>query len=259
VDGVQVDPLDACIWIEYLHRSSVIIDDIQDGDDRRRGVNAIHADLGLAVALSLAHSLLAQALASSANCGPRIGTQFLNTYADMAKGQSMDLGIKTVSFADPSESARMKTGRLVSLAFWLGATLRGCSDAVASECRSIGELIGTAFQLRNDITNASGLDRRSPGRPTDLLAGRMSAVAVSYISLGGDLKSIPESGASSDARLVQALTRVRGLTTALMDEARSRCLALDADLRSVIMPLISSDELAGKFVADQAELQGSLR
>lgn len=196
--GGRGEPPAALGLVELLHTASLVIDDIQDGSDERRGGPAAHVAHGIPVALGAANAAYFRALALLRDALP--AAMRLRAYdmlvAEMFVahlGQALDLGF-TGAVADGALTeanyrvlARAKTGALVRIAARLGAIAAAASaDDEAAVAEWAGE-IGLAYQIRDDLEDASG----SGG---DLAAGRLSYPAIAARapapaetrSIGGD-------------------------------------------------------------------------
>ncbi|WP_372696621.1 polyprenyl synthetase family protein, partial [Immundisolibacter sp.] len=84
---------------ELLHSASLIVDDIQDGADSRRGGPALHRVIGVGPALNVANWLyfwpqaLVEELPLSAARRRRCTQLITDTLLDCHRGQALDLGV----------------------------------------------------------------------------------------------------------------------------------------------------------------------
>ena len=169
--------------VESLHAGSLIVDDIEDDSEYRRGKPALHLIVGLPLALNagnwlyfLPHSVLEQiTLPASVELEVRriIDRGILRCHY----GQALDLGVKLGALGQRevhdvvSLSTRLKTGSLMELAAELGAGAAGAAPDLRQELSAFGRSYGVALQMLDDV---SGLceERRAHKGHEDLLNGR---------------------------------------------------------------------------------------
>lgn len=162
--------------IEYIHTYSLIHDDLpcMDNDDMRRGKPSCHKMYGEATALLAGDALLTHAfeicsvsdLSDSQNLR---AVSLLSQNAGvggMIGGQVIDLKYEQ---SDPSVSDiltvhRLKTGALISAACILGCIAAGADDEKIALASRYAYMIGTAFQIRDDLLDIMG-DEEKLGKP----------------------------------------------------------------------------------------------
>ena len=151
--------------LEMIHTYSLIHDDLpaMDDDDLRRGRPSCHIAHGEANAILAGDGLLNQAmetaLRASLKMNPVIGTKAcLSLFTasgiqGMIGGQSADLlfeGIDATE-ADLLFIHQKKTGALIRTALEMGGILGGATQAEIERLSQLGEAIGFAFQLQDDL------------------------------------------------------------------------------------------------------------
>lgn len=159
--GAAVVPAAVCQVAELLHTGSLVIDDIQDGSEVRRGGPAVHLVHGLPAALNAANaayfrvlevlrSVLPDALRLRAldMLGEELFAAHLGQALDLSLGARMREG--TVRLAHYVVLARAKTGALVRIAARLGAIAAGAPAAVEAALAVWASDLGVAYQIRND-------------------------------------------------------------------------------------------------------------
>lgn len=162
--------------IEYIHTYSLIHDDLpcMDNDDMRRGKPSCHKMYGEATALLAGDALLTHAFeicsASELSDGQNLrAVSLLSQNAGvggMIGGQVIDLKYEQ---SDPSISDiltvhRLKTGALISAACILGCIAAGADDEKITLASRYAYMIGTAFQIRDDLLDIMG-DEEKLGKP----------------------------------------------------------------------------------------------
>jgi geranylgeranyl diphosphate synthase, type I len=190
--------LQACAALELLHAFALIHDDLMDNSDTRRGRPALHreiaaqhrrhswagdqdsygramallaGDLAFAIASRLAAALPAPALAVWRRMVDQLVLgQFLDLAGTARRDRSHEVACTT---------AVLKSGQYtVTGPLRLGAALAGVPCLPAGLAR-YGDLVGEAFQLRDDLLGVFGDPQRTgkpvgedlaSGKPTQLLA-----------------------------------------------------------------------------------------
>jgi geranylgeranyl diphosphate synthase type I len=156
-------PRAACEAIELLHSGTLIVDDIQDGAEVRRGAPALHRAIGVPQAINTGNWLYFVALA-------RLDTLPLTDEAAREltraahrclvrchEGQSLDLALRVTELR-PADLAAIvrdvsarKTGTLMAFAASLGATLANASARELELLTRFGRRAGMALQMLDDL------------------------------------------------------------------------------------------------------------
>ncbi len=151
--------------VEFLHSSSLILDDLpaMDDADLRRNRRALHLVFGEGVAVLAAVALLNQSyalLAQAAHaCGRPGAVTALVTEAarcvgadGMVGGQIIDLELRTGGTdMDALASRDLKTVALMRLMMTAGALACGAADADRDALAEFGECFGRAYQVCDDL------------------------------------------------------------------------------------------------------------
>jgi len=184
--------LQACAALELLHAFALIHDDLMDDSDTRRGRPALHREIaaqhrrrgwagdpdsnGRAMALLTGDLAFAIASRLAAALPPPAFTVWRRMVDQLVLGQFLDLA-GTARQDRSHEVARattlLKSGQYtVTGPLRLGAALAGVPHLPAGLSR-YGDLVGEAFQLRDDLLGVFG-DPRRTGKPVgeDLLSGK---------------------------------------------------------------------------------------
>jgi geranylgeranyl pyrophosphate synthase len=169
----------AALALECIHGYSLIHDDLpaMDDDDLRRGKPSCHVAFDEATAIlagdalqCLAFELLAEPLAP-----PQAPRQLSMIQAlarasgrhGMVAGQAFDLAHvgQPLTLAQLQAMHAHKTGALITCALELGALSAGEPEGERLEqLRRFGDLIGVAFQVRDDLLDIEG-DTATLGKP----------------------------------------------------------------------------------------------
>jgi geranylgeranyl diphosphate synthase type II len=148
--------------IEFLHTSSLILDDLPAMDDAglRRGRAALHLIYGEGLAMLAALALLNQAYAlmARAGAGRLIAEAALCIGPDgMIGGQAADLDIRA-SRGDSNAlaSRQLKTSALARLTIIAGAVAAGADERDVAALGRYGECLGAAYQICDDLLDELG-------------------------------------------------------------------------------------------------------
>ena len=205
-DGPEAAAVALAPLVELAHTGSLIIDDIEDGADLRRGAPAAHIRHGLDLAINAGNLLyfLPQSCLAAAHLDPATELQvhrlYLQAMLRLHYGQGLDILWHREPDRVPEPAAYFtmcgcKSGSLAGLATGLGAVLAGARAEFAALLRRAGEEFGVCFQIIDDVRN---LTTGNPGkrRGDDLLEGKKSLPVILYCNRD----------AASRRRMVQRLT-----------------------------------------------------
>ncbi|MGH7631135.1 MAG: polyprenyl synthetase family protein [Gemmatimonadales bacterium] len=183
--------------VETVHTYSLVHDDLpcMDDDDLRRGRRTTHREFGVSTATRAGYLLVAvaaQVLAEAAReleLAPDILGQMAaelftaGGIEGMVGGQWLDLEAegRRLSLEELTRIHRGKTGALIRASCVLGGIGAGAGPAVVAALRAFGEEIGLAFQIADDVLDATATSDQL-GKP----AGRDLELAKStYVSVLG--------------------------------------------------------------------------
>lgn len=239
------EALPGALALEYVHTYSLIHDDLpaMDDDDLRRGRPTNHKVFGEGHAILAGDGLLTEAFRVLAK-GPGDPATLLEAtvlladaagWRGMVGGQALDLegearakthrlakrdGPKGEAQEGPSEGEkldhydldhlrlihRLKTGALLRASLEMGAVLGGASATDRAALRAYGEAIGLAFQIQDDILDATATDA-DLGKRTGKDAGRGKITYPSLLGLDGARKALEEATETALCRLASLPNR----------------------------------------------------
>ena len=183
----------AAVALECVHTYSLIHDDLpcMDNDDLRRGRPTAHKAFDEATALLAGDGLLTQAfalLATSYADRPALATALVRELADTAGsrrligGQMEDLLAEKKADATAAELEFIhlnKTAAMIEAALVMGGLIGGADDVVCANLRRAGRHLGLAFQIIDDVLDAtadSATLGKTPGK--DARAGKTTYVGL---------------------------------------------------------------------------------
>lgn len=167
--------LPSALVVELTHLATLYHDDVMDEADLRRGAASANARWDNSVAILTGDFLFARASDIVAGLGPESVRIQAQTFGRLVQGQIRE----TVGPADGEDPlghylsvVADKTGSLIATSARLGARQAGVSHDVEATLTDFGELIGTLFQLSDDIIDIASETSDSGKTPgTDLRAG----------------------------------------------------------------------------------------
>ena len=156
-------PESECIAVaaacELLHNASLVHDDLQDRDERRRGQAAVWHRHGDAVAICVGDLMLSAAYGALGSAGTAAGSLCVRMHrrvGEVIRGQCSDLawqGGANPSFETYERIASGKSAPLLVLPLELTLTLAGRSDAVPAAATA-GSLFAIGYQIADDLQDA---------------------------------------------------------------------------------------------------------
>lgn len=216
--------------VELIHTSSLIHDDLpaMDNDDFRRGKPTNHKVFGEAQAILAGDALLLDPylLLANADLPSGVVVALVKELAlasgshGMVAGQVLDMDGETqaLTFEQLKQIHALKTGRMLTFPFVAAGLIAQQSDEVILSLRNLGEKVGQAFQIRDDILDVTAtFDQigKTPGK--DEVADKST-----YVKLLG------LSGAK--AELAENLAAAEGI---LADLSRTTQLVPDSILKQI--------------------------
>lgn len=162
------DPIPAAVAIECLHTYSLVHDDLpcMDDSDLRRGRPSCHRKFGETIAVLAGDALLTQAfriLATAYREQPEVGLELVRQLSIAADSEHLIGGQvedtinegRTLPEEDLEYIHLNKTAALLTCALSMGATLTLAPSSVRQEAELVGRNLGLAFQIVDDILDAT--------------------------------------------------------------------------------------------------------
>ena len=182
VGGDPEDAVDFAVGVELVHNASLVVDDIIDRSDVRRGTPSAWAAFGYGPALIASDGLLGEAFALFSR--NELATQIVaEAMVELGEGEATEISARPTNEAEYMELARRKTGALFRAAAELGAVAGGADGFTVEAFGDYAERVGVAFQIRDDVLDATA-DAEDLGKPTgqDREMDRPSVVQVTDLT-----------------------------------------------------------------------------
>jgi octaprenyl-diphosphate synthase len=156
----------AASMIELLHTASLVHDDVVDDSNQRRGFFSVNALWKNKVAVLVGDFLLSQGLNIAVETGQYKMLHIVNrAVKEMAEGELLQiekarrLDIKEDIYYD---IIRKKTATLIAASCSLGTASNTKDDDEVEHMRLVGEKIGMAFQIKDDLFDFGDKDVGKP-------------------------------------------------------------------------------------------------
>ena len=228
--------------VELLHNATLIHDDYVDESTHRRGRPTVAAAEGPERAIAVGDYYFAKATRLVAEIGnPAVTSAIAEALEAICASQIDDVALRGAYPGDRESYLRVikgKTASLFAAACASGALLSEASAEVVEALRRYGELLGTAFQMADDMVDFSP----SSGKPIGLdIRQRVLSLPLIYAAddraVGPEVRrllagSLGEADIDRVAELVtasEALPRVRQEAQVLVDAAVRELEAVELD------------------------------
>ena len=224
---------------EMLHNATLVHDDLQDGDEVRRGQPTVWRHFGRAQAVNLGDAmfyfavLCVERLEVEPERRAAVSRLLLVETLRVIDGQEREFGMKGAVFPGMDAYVRMvegKTSGLFALPMRGAALLCGAPPEVEAALGEAARHLGVLFQIQDDVLDLYGEKGRGE-RGSDLAEGKRSALAVHAMAHAGaadaawlaELLDAPrEAFAPADADRAAALFRAAGSLAFALDRIEER-------------------------------------
>ena len=180
----------AAISLELLHTASLVHDDVVDESDKRRGQASVNALYDNKVSVLVGDFLLATSLTNAA-LTDNISLVKLVSCLGQKLSEGEIIQLSNTNASDFSEDVyfdviKKKTAALFSTAAEAGVRSVETSDEMAEKAYHFGELLGIAFQIKDDIFDYNPSD--SLGKPSgnDMKEGKLTLPALYVLNTLND-------------------------------------------------------------------------
>jgi geranylgeranyl pyrophosphate synthase len=264
--GTDAVPRELIDFIELMHAGSLIVDDIEDGSELRRGRPCLHRTVGVPVALNTGNWMYFSALEklTSLPLGIEIVGQLtssaISTIRRCHEGQAIDLAARVDDLKQAEVMptvktiTRLKTGGLTALATKLGA-ISAQKNSNLDVFETFGMQLGIGLQMQNDFVELQRC--AETGEPSDDLRNARATWAWAWASQQTnsrsfhDLQQMFSDDSVSDQKLAQHLIHriSENGSEAIRNQLRQAIATLDrlpaensasaAEINKVIQSIVS--------------------
>ncbi|AGC60972.1 polyprenyl diphosphate synthetase, GrcC1 [Mycobacterium liflandii 128FXT] len=212
--------------IEMIHLATLYHDDVMDEAQVRRGAPSANARWGNNVAILAGDYLLATASRLVSRLGPDAVRIVADTFAQLVTGQMRETrgapeGVDMIE--QYLKVVHEKTGCLIGAAGRFGGMFSGADGEQVERLNRLGGIVGTAFQIADDIIDIDSDTEQSGKLPgTDLREGvRTLPMLYALRQTGSDgarLRTLLAGPIRDDAEVFEALALLRASPG--MDQAK---------------------------------------
>lgn len=187
--------LDFSIIPEVIHNGTLVIDDIEDSSEVRRGKPCAYKIYGNDIAINAGNAMYYLPLLPLMVNKNRLPSEaqrdiyeiYVQEMINLSMGQAMDItwhrGIAnadTLSEQDYLQMCAYKTGTLARMAAKMAAVLAGADGKLVEKLGRLAESIGVAFQMQDDILDLTGVEfaKKKGGLGGDISEGKRSLLVI---------------------------------------------------------------------------------
>jgi heptaprenyl diphosphate synthase len=200
-----------------VHLATLYHDDVMDEAEVCRGAPSANARWGNNVAILAGDYLFATASRLVSRLGPEAVRLIAETFAQLVTGQMRETrgaaeGVDSVEYY--LKVVHEKTGCLIDAAGRFGAMFSGADDDQVERLGRLGGIVGTAFQISDDIIDIDSEPNESGKVPgTDVREGvHTLPMLYALAETGPDsarLRELLSGPVTDDADVIEALTLLR--------------------------------------------------
>lgn len=190
ISGNSKNVMPLALAVEVLHNFTLIHDDIMDNAELRHGRATVHKKWDVNTAILTGDVMHAAAFRLVLQTKSKNLHQILKLFTEsvirICDGQAYDKAFerrKDVSLDDYLMMISYKTGRLISASLELGGLAANATAVQARRLRRIGELVGRAFQIQDDLLDVMAGEKfgKTPGG--DLIEGKKTFLLLKALEL----------------------------------------------------------------------------
>ena len=189
------DFVDFAIIPEVVHNGTIMIDDIEDASELRRGKLCTYKIYGLDIAINAGNAMYYLPLLPLIENRIKVSTEklckiyeiYVEGMISLSLGQAMDIawhkGIANADEIGEREYLQMcayKTGSLARMAAEIAAVLADANDELVKRLGRFAESIGVTFQMQDDLLDLTStkFTEKKGGHGQDITEGKRSLIVI---------------------------------------------------------------------------------
>jgi len=189
------DFVDFAIIPEVVHNGTIMIDDIEDASELRRGKPCTYKIYGLDIAINAGSAMYYLPLLPLIENRIKVSTEklcriyeiYVEGMISLSLGQAMDIawhkGIANADEIEEREYLQMcayKTGSLARMAAEIAAVLADANDELVKRLGRFAESIGVTFQMQDDLLDLTStkFTEKKGGHGQDITEGKRSLIVI---------------------------------------------------------------------------------
>ncbi|MGD6933436.1 MAG: polyprenyl synthetase family protein [Candidatus Bathyarchaeia archaeon] len=185
---------DFAIIPEVIHNGTLVIDDIEDGSDLRRGKPCSYKLYGIDISVNVGNAMYylpLLALMTKVDLPAEMLCSIYEVYVqemiNLSMGQAMDItwhrglaNADKIGEKDYLQMCAYKTGTLARMAAKMAAVLAGADKQLVEKLGRFAESIGVAFQMQDDILDLTGQEfaKKKGGVGQDITEGKRTLMVI---------------------------------------------------------------------------------
>lgn len=186
---------DFAIIPEVIHNGTLMIDDIEDASEMRRGKPCTYKIFGLDIAINAGNAMYYLPLLPLIKNKEKISKEKLNMVYEiyvkeminLSLGQAMDIAwhkgladADKIGEEDYLQMCAYKTGTLARMSAKIAAVLAGANQELTEKLGRFAESIGVAFQIQDDVLDLTGEEfaEKKGGRGQDITEGKRTLIVI---------------------------------------------------------------------------------
>jgi len=189
------DCVDFAIIPEVVHNGTLIVDDLEDSSELRRGKPCTYKIYGVDIAVNAGNAmyylpllpLMEKKATLPAETLRDIYEVYVQEMVNLSLGQAMDItwhrGIANADALSEEDYLQMcayKTGTLARMAAKISAVLAGANKELVEKLGFFAESIGVAFQMQDDVLDLTGKEfaEKKGGVGQDITEGKRTLMVI---------------------------------------------------------------------------------
>jgi len=189
------DFVDFAIIPEVIHNGTLMVDDIEDSSQLRRGKPCTYRIYGLDIAINAGNAMYYLPLLPLIENRNKIPAQkltkiyeiYVQEMINLSLGQAMDIAwhrgmanADKIGEDDYLQMCAYKTGTLARMSAKIAAVLGDASEELVEKLGHFAESIGIAFQMQDDILDLTSADftEKKGGVGEDITEGKRSLMVI---------------------------------------------------------------------------------
>jgi geranylgeranyl pyrophosphate synthase len=194
--GKKLDScLDFAIIPEVVHNGTLVIDDIEDSSEVRRGKPCTYKMFGVDIAVNAGNAmyylplvpLMEQKSSLPAKQLADVYEIYVQEMINLSIGQAMDIAwhrglanADNIAEEDYLQMCAYKTGTLARMSAKIAAVLSGADEKLVKKLGTFAESIGVAFQMQDDILDLTGEEfaKKKGGLGQDITEGKRTLMVI---------------------------------------------------------------------------------
>jgi geranylgeranyl pyrophosphate synthase len=187
--------LDFSIIPEVIHNGTLVIDDIEDSSELRRGKPCTYKIFQMDIAVNAGNAmyylpllpLMVQRKKLTSKVQRDIYEIYIQEMINLSLGQAMDIAwhkdqanANELTEDDYLQMCAYKTGTLARMAAKMAAVLTGADKHLVEKLGRFAESIGVAFQMQDDVLDLTGEEfaKKKGGVGQDITEGKRSLLVI---------------------------------------------------------------------------------